>query len=177
LHSIWLRLFPFLRWRNELTRTTVRDDVVAGLTGAVLVMAQGVAFAAIAGMPPEYGLYAAMVPTIIAALYGSSRHLVSGPTTAASIVVFTSLSALAEPGSIEFVQLAISLTFMVGIIELTLGVARLGILVNFISDAVIVGFTAGAAVLIGAHQLKTFSAFRFPRACTSMSCCPISTLT
>jgi SulP family sulfate permease len=162
LHNIWLTLFPFLSWHKELTRATLRDDVIAGLSGAMLVMPQGVAFAAIAGMPPEYGLYAAMVPTIIAALYGSSRHLVSGPTTAASIVLFTSLSALAEPGSIKFVQLAITLTFMVGIIELALGVARLGILVNFISDAVIVGFTAGAALLIAIHQLKNFFGISVP---------------
>ena len=79
MHNIWLTLLPFLSWPKELTRATLRDDMIAGLTGAMLVMPQGVAFAAIVGMPPEYGLYAAMVPTIIATLYGSSRHLVSGP--------------------------------------------------------------------------------------------------
>ena len=95
-----LRYLPFLTWLPLLrSRDTLRADLMAGLTGAIVVLPQGVAFATIAGMPPEYGLYAAMVPAIVAALFGSSHHLVSGPTTAASIVLFASLSALAEPGS------------------------------------------------------------------------------
>ncbi|MEJ2393477.1 MAG: SulP family inorganic anion transporter, partial [Candidatus Thiodiazotropha sp.] len=117
----------------------------------------------IAGMPPEYGLYAGMVPAIIAALFGSSLHLVSGPTTAASIVLFSSLSTMAEPGSMEYVQLALTLTLMVGAIQLFMGVARLGTLVNFISHSVIVGFTAGAAVLIASSQLKNFFGVVLPR--------------
>ena len=129
---------------------------MAGLTGAAIVLPQGVAFAAIAGMPPEYGLYTSMVPAIIAALFGSSWHLVSGPTTAASIVMFSSLSAIAIPGSAEYISMAITLAFMVGIIQLAMGLVRLGTLVNFISHSVIVGFTAGAAVLIAAKQAKTF---------------------
>lgn len=159
----WLKLFPFLAWRRDINRVTLRADTMAGLTGAVVVLPQGVAFATIAGMPPEYGLYAAMIPTIIAALYGSSRHLVSGPTTAASIVLFTSLSAMADPGTPAFVQLALTLTFMVGIIELALGLARLGVLVNFISHSVIVGFTAGAAILIASNQIKHFFGLEIPR--------------
>ena len=91
------RLFPFLRWGRNLNRETIQIDLMAGLTGAAIVLPQGVAFAAIAGMPPEYGLYTSMVPAIIAALFGSSWHLVSGPTTAASIVMFSSLSAIALP--------------------------------------------------------------------------------
>ncbi|VAW79988.1 Sulfate permease [hydrothermal vent metagenome] len=150
------RFFPFLVWGRMLDRATVRNDFTAGLTGAVIVLPQGVAFATIAGMPPEYGLYAGMVPAIIAALFGSSWHLVSGPTTAASIVLFSSLSALAEPGSVDYVTLALTLTFMVGVIELGLGLARMGALVNFISHSVIVGFTAGAAILIASKQLKNF---------------------
>ena len=81
-------LLPFLRWWPLVTRAKLRDDLIAGFTGAMIVLPQGVAFATIAGMPPEYGLYAAMVPAIIAALFGSSWHLVSGPTTAISIAVF-----------------------------------------------------------------------------------------
>ncbi len=129
---------------------------MAGLTGAAIVLPQGVAFAAIAGMPPEYGLYTSMIPAIIAALFGSSWHLVSGPTTAASIVMFSSLSAIAIPGSAEYISMAITLAFMVGIIQLAMGLVRLGTLVNFISHSVIIGFTAGAAVLIAAKQAKTF---------------------
>ncbi len=82
------RVFPFLRWLPRVNRSSLRDDMLAALTGAIVVLPQGVAFATIAGMPPEYGLYAGMVPAIVAAMFGSSWHLVSGPTTAASIVLF-----------------------------------------------------------------------------------------
>jgi len=136
---------------------------MAAITGAIVVLPQGVAFATIAGMPPEYGLYAAMIPAVIAALFGSSRQLVSGPTTAASIVLFSSLSVLADPGSADYVAYALTLTFMVGVIELAMGIARLGALVNFISHSVIVGFTAGAAVLIAASQLGNFFGMDMPR--------------
>ena len=156
-------LFPFLEWRDQVNRASLRADVSAGLTGALVVLPQGVAFAAIAGMPPQYGLYAAMVPTVVAALFGSSHHLVSGPTTAASVVLFASLSALAEPGSVDYIRLALTLTLMVGVFELALGLARLGFLVNFISDSVIVGFTAGAAIHIAAGQLDDFLGLQIPR--------------
>jgi len=162
--SDWLlRLFPFLTWKDRVTPQTLRSDFVAGLTGAIVVLPQGVAFATIAGMPPEYGLYAGMVPAIVAALWGSSWHLVSGPTTAASIVLLSSLSVYAEPGTAEYVSLALTLTLMVGIIELILGLARMGALVNFISHSVIVGFTAGAAILIASKQLKNFFGVPIPR--------------
>lgn len=149
-------LVPFLRWLPDVRPRDLKSDLIAALTGAVVVLPQGVAFATIAGMPPQYGLYAGMVPAIIAALFGSSRHLVSGPTTAASVVLFSSLAALAVPGSPDYVTLALTLTFMVGVLELTLGFARLGALVNFISHSVVVGFTAGAAILIAVKQLKHF---------------------
>ncbi|BHH83655.1 SulP family inorganic anion transporter [Desulforhopalus sp. 52FAK] len=158
------RLLPFLLWWPHVTRKTVQADVVAGLTGAVVALPQGVAFATIAGMPPEYGLYTGMIPAIIAALFGSSWLLVSGPTTAASIVLFSSLSLHATPGSPEYVQLALTLTLMVGLIQLSMGLVRFGSLVNFISHSVIVGFTAGAAFLIIASQLKHFFGLIYPRA-------------
>ena len=157
------RFLPFLEWRDDINHASLRADAIAGLTGALVVLPQGVAFAAIAGMPPQYGLYAAMVPAVVAALFGSSRHLVSGPTTAASVVLFASLSALAEPGSVDYIRLALTLTFMVGIFELALGLARLGFLVNFISHSVIVGFTAGAAIHIAAGQLDSFLGLNIPR--------------
>lgn len=161
-HAAAHRLLPFLAWLPLVNRNSLRDDLMAALTGAIVVLPQGVAFATIAGMPPQYGLYAGMVPAIIAALFGSSRHLVSGPTTAASIVLFSSLSAFAEPGSADYVSLALTLTLMVGAIQLFMGLARLGTLVNFISHSVIVGFTAGAAVLIAGSQLKHFFGISVP---------------
>lgn len=134
----------------------MRADLLAGLTGAIIVLPQGVAFATIAGMPPEYGLYAAMVPAIVGALFGSSWHLVSGPTTAISIVVFGAISPLAEPGGAQYISLVLTLTFMVGVLQLVMGIARLGVLVNFISHTVVIGFTAGAAILIASSQFKNF---------------------
>ncbi|MEJ2407498.1 MAG: SulP family inorganic anion transporter, partial [Candidatus Thiodiazotropha sp.] len=152
----WGFLFPFVKWLPGVSRDDLKADFMAALTGAIVVLPQGVAFATIAGMPEHYGLYAGMVPAIIAALFGSSRHLVSGPTTAASVVLFSALSIYAAPATPDYVALALTLTFMVGVFELVLGLARMGALVNFISHSVVVGFTAGAALLIAAKQLKYF---------------------
>ena len=154
MHFVIYRLLPFLTWFRLINKETVRADLTAGFTGAVIVLPQGVAFATIAGLPPEYGLYTAMVTPIIAALFGSSRHLISGPTTAISIVVFSAISHHAEPGSPEFINLALTLTFLAGIYQLAFGLARLGTLVNFVSHTVVIGFTAGAAILIATSQLK-----------------------
>ncbi len=163
-HASWqLRMFPILRWKHRVSAQTIRADLVSGLTVAIVVVPQAVAFASIAGMPPQYGLYAGMIPPIIAAFFGSSWHLMSGPTTAASIVLLTSLSVLAEPMTPEYIGLALTLTFMVGVIELTLGLARMGTLVNFISHSVVVGFTTGAAILIASKQLKNFFGVEIPR--------------
>ena len=153
---------PWMQWWPDVTKRTLRMDAMAGVIGAVVVVPQGVAFATIAGMPPEYGLYAAIVPAIIAALFGSSRHLVSGPTTAASIVMFSILSTLAEPGSETYVLYALTLTFIVGVTQLLMGLARLGTLVNFVSHSVIIGFTAGAALLIATNQVKHFLGIDIP---------------
>jgi len=161
---LWLyKLLPMLRWWPLVDRGTLRADGLAGFTGALIVLPQGVAFATIAGLPPEYGLYAAMVPAIIAALFGSSLHLVSGPTTAISIALFASVSPFAEPGSQHFIGLALTLTFLTGVFQLLLGLARMGALVNFISHTVVIGFTAGAALLIAASQIRNFLGIDIPR--------------
>ncbi len=161
---VWARPFtPFLAWFPRVNRGSVKADTMAGLTGALVALPQGVAFATIAGMPPEYGLYAGMIPAVIAALFGSSWHLVSGPTTAASIVLFSVLSPHAEPGSAHYVSLALTLTFLVGMVQLVMGLAKLGTLVNFISHSVVTGFTAGAAILIATNQVKHFTGLSVPR--------------
>ena len=160
----WLyKVFPFLRWWPMVGKQTTRADMIAGLTGAIIVLPQGVAFATIAGLPPEYGLYAAMVPAVIGALFGSSWHLVSGPTTAISIVIFSSVSPLAEPGSAHYISLVLTMTFLMGVFQLVMGLARMGVLVNFISHTVVIGFTAGAAVLIAASQIKNFFGINIAR--------------
>ena len=155
--------FPFLVWFKLLSKQSVKADFIAGLTGAVIVLPQGVAFATIAGLPPEYGLYTAMVTPIIAALFGSSFHLVSGPTTAISIVVFSAVSHHATPGTPEFVSMALTLTFLAGVYQFAFGVARLGSLVNFVSHTVVIGFTAGAAILIATSQLKHITGIFVPK--------------
>ena len=147
------KIFPFIVWFRLTTLETIKADFFAGLTGAIIVLPQSVAFATIAGMPPEYGLYTAMVVPIIAALFGSSFHLVSGPTTAISIVVFAAVSKYAEPGTQEFVSLALTLTFLAGVYQLIFGLAKFGLLINFVSHNVVIGFTAGAALLIASSQI------------------------
>ena len=156
-------LMPFRRWAPMLDRKTVSADLLAGLTGAIVVLPQGVAFATIAGMPPEYGLYAGMVPAIVAALFGSSWHLVSGPSTAASLVLFSSLSLLAEPGTETYVSMALTVAFMVGLLEIVMALFKLGTIVNFISHSVVIGFTAAAGVLIAVNQVKNYFGLAVPR--------------
>ena len=150
------RLLPFLAWRRRFDASTLRADAVAGAIGALVVLPQGIALATLAGLPPQYGLYCAIVPAIVAALFGSSWHLVSGPTNALSLVVFATVSPLAVPRTDEYIALVLTLTLIVGLMQLAMGVARLGGLVNFISHTVIVGFTTGAALLIIASQLPHF---------------------
>ena len=158
-----VKIFPFILWFRLTTIETIKADFFAGLTGAIIVLPQSVAFATIAGMPPEYGLYTAMVVPIIAALFGSSFHLISGPTTAISIVVFAAVSKYATPGSEEFVALALTLTFLAGVYQLVFGLAKFGLLVNFVSHNVVIGFTAGAAILIASSQIPYILGIHIPR--------------
>ena len=131
----------------------LRADLLAGLTGAVVVLPQGVAFATLAGMPPQYGLYAAMVPCVIAALFGSSRLMVTGPANAISLMTMALIAPLAAVGSPDYVRLVLTLTFLVGMLQLLLGLARVGALIDRMPHSVIVGFTTGAALLIVNSQL------------------------
>jgi SulP family sulfate permease len=161
--------FPFLRWLPLITVRSMRADLIAGITGAVIVLPQGVAFATIAGLPPEYGLYAAIAPVLVAALFGSSFHMISGPTTAISLVVFANISKLAEPFGPDYIQLVLTLTFLTGVCQFVLGLARLGGVVNFVSHSVVVGFTAGAAVLIGSSQFGHFFGLVLPKSASFLS--------
>jgi SulP family sulfate permease len=163
MSPIALKLFPFLAWRHRVNRTTLRADALAGLVGAVMVLPQGVAYATLAGMPPEYGLYGSMLPAIVGALWGSSWHLMSGPTNATSLMVFATVSALAAPFTPQYVAIVLTLNLLVGIIKFGLGVARLGSLVNFISTSVVIGFTAGAGLLIIGAQLRNFFGLDVPQ--------------
>jgi sulfate permease, SulP family len=132
----------------------LRPDLIAGLTVAMVVVPQAMAYALIAELPPQMGLYTAIVAAIVAALWGSSNQLQTGPTNAASLLVLSVLTGVAASGSPEYIAAAGLLAVMVGVLRTGMGLARLGMLVNFVSDSVIVGFTAGAGVLIAGNQLR-----------------------
>ena len=140
-------------WVGQVDRLTLRADLIAGVLGALLVLPQGFAFASLAGLPPEYGLYTAIVPCVIAALFGSSWHVVSGPTNANSLALFATLAPLAAVGSPDYIQLALAVTVLVGLMQWLIGVLRLGGLANFISPSALRGFMTGAAALIAVHSL------------------------
>lgn len=150
---MWTRLLPFLAWLPGLHRGMLGREAWVGLNGAILALPQSMAYALIAGLPAEYGLYAAMLPVAIACLWGSSRHLVSGPTAAISVLLFSSVAPLAPLGSPQYVQAVLLLTFLAGAFQWLLGVLRVGSLVNFVSHSVMLGFTLGAALLIVLGQL------------------------
>jgi len=135
-------------------RSFFRPDLIAGLTIGIVALPQAIAYAMIAELPPQYGLYAAIVTSIIGALWGSSFHLNTGPTNTISLLVLATLLPLAEVGSENYLLMAGLLAVMVGLFQIALGIARLGVLVNFVSDSVIIGFTTGAGVLIGLNQLR-----------------------
>jgi sulfate permease, SulP family len=146
-------LFPFLNW-FPLKGGTLRADFIAGLTVALVLVPQSMAYAQLAGLPAYYGLYAAFLPVAVAALWGSSHQLGTGPVAVASLLTASSLAPLATPGSEQFVVLAIMLALLVGIVQLALGLFKLGVVVNFLSHPVIVGFTNAAAMIIGLSQVN-----------------------
>jgi SulP family sulfate permease len=142
-------------------RANLQPDLIAGLTVAVILLPQAIAFAIIAELPPQMGLYAAIIGAIIGGLWGSSDQAHTGPTNAISLLVVSVLLTVSQPDAPEFVLAAGLLAVMVGIFQLVLGMARLGVLVNFVSHSVVVGFTAGAGVLIAVKQLKEFFGMEF----------------
>lgn len=143
-------------------RKDLWPDLLAGLTVAIVLLPQAIAYALIAELPPQTGLYAAIMAAIVGALWGSSAHLHTGPTNAASLLVLSTLLPLYPPGSPEFLAAAGLMAVMVGIARLLMGLAHLGVLVNFVSDSVVIGFTAGAGILISLNQLKTLFRLDFP---------------
>ncbi len=143
-------------------KENLRPDLIAGLTVAVILLPQAIAYASIAQLPPQMGLYTAVIAAIVGALWGSSKQLHTGPTSTASLLMFATLLAIAEPGSPRYLAAAGVLAVLVGVFRLLLGLARLGMLVNFVSDSVIIGFTSGAAVLIWGSQLSALLRLNLP---------------
>ncbi|MEO8249387.1 MAG: SulP family inorganic anion transporter, partial [Burkholderiales bacterium] len=149
---IWRRLFPFLFWPRP-TMQALRKDAWAGISVGLVLVPQALAYATLAGMPPETGLYAALIPSVIGVLWGSSPLLAVGPVALTSLLTFASLQPLATPGSAEWVQLAIWLAIYSGLIQFALGATRLGAVANFVSFPVVSGFINAAALIIMFSQL------------------------
>jgi SulP family sulfate permease len=148
------RLFPFSSWIGELKKPDIlRADLIAGITVALVLVPQSMAYAQLAGLPPYYGLYAAFLPGIVAALFGSSRQLATGPVAVVSLLTASALEPIAGTNPELYIAYAVMLAFMVGIFQIALGLLRLGVLVNFLSHPVVTGFTNAAAIIIGTSQL------------------------
>lgn len=147
------KFLPFLRW-FPYSGQNFQADLIAGITVALILIPQSMAYAQLAGLPAYYGLYASFLPVAVAALWGSSNQLGTGPVAVVSLLTASSLAAFAAPGSDQFIALAITLALLVGIVQLLLGVFKLGVIVNFLSHPVIVGFTNAAAIIIALSQVS-----------------------
>ena len=159
------RLFPFLNWIGELRDSKVlHSDLIAGITVALVLVPQSMAYAQLAGLPAYYGLYAAFLPPMVGALFGSSRQLATGPVAVVSLLTAAALEPIAASGSPGYVAYAITLSLIVGLFQLSLGLLRLGVVVNFLSHPVIVGFTNAAAIIIATSQLDKIFGVRADKA-------------
>ncbi len=157
------QFLPILEWIPQYNKRYFRGDLLAGLTVAVMLVPQGMAYGLLAGLPPIYGLYAGIVPLLLYAFFGTSRQLSVGPVALVSLLILTGVGEFAEPGTPLFISLAISTALIAGIIQIILGGFRLGFLINFLSHPVISGFTSAAAFIIGLSQLKNLFGIDIPR--------------
>lgn len=155
-------LFPFLRW-FPLSAEKLRADMVAGITVALILVPQSMAYAQLAGLPVVYGMYASLLPVVVASMWGSSNQLHTGPVAMLALISAVTIIPFASPGSDKFIELSIMLALMVGVLRLVLGMLRLGALVNLLSSPVVVGFTNAAALIIGLSLLAEVLSVPFPR--------------
>jgi SulP family sulfate permease len=159
------RFLPFLAWLPELrNKQTLRADLIAGLTVALVLIPQSMAYAQLAGLPAYFGLYAAFLPPMVAALFGSSHQLSTGPVAVVSLLTAAALEPIAAAGSAGYISYAVALSLIVGLFQLSLGLLRLGVVVNFLSHPVIVGFTNAAAIIIATSQLDKIFGVRAEKA-------------
>jgi SulP family sulfate permease len=155
------KFIPILEWLPNYNKSLFKGDFVAGLTVGIFLVPQGIAYALIAGLPPIYGLYCALVPQVMYAIFGSSRQVAIGPVAMDSLIVATGVSTLALAGSESYIAIAILLAFIVGSIQFLMGVFRLGFIVNFLSKPVITGFTSAVALIIGLTQMGNLVGIKF----------------
>jgi len=156
-------IFPILKWLPTYKKEWLKGDLGAGLTVGVMLIPQGMAYASIAGLPAVYGLYASIVPLLIYAIFGTSRQLAVGPVAMVSLLTATALGSIAGLSISEYINYALILALIVGVLQFLLGLFRLGFLVNFLSHPVISGFTSAAALIIGLSQLKHLLGIDLPR--------------
>ena len=151
----WLKqISPLAASLPDYRREHFVGDLIAGLVVAIMLVPQAMAYAMLAGLPPQVGLYASILPLVLYAMFGTSNSLAVGPVAMVSLLVISGVGELATPGSREFIQLCLTLALMIGVLQIVMAVFRLGFLVNFISHPVLVGFTSAAAIVIGFSQLK-----------------------
>ena len=148
------KVIPILEWLPNYNKSLFKGDLVAGITVGIILIPQGIAYALIAGLPPIYGLYCALMPQVMYAIFGSSRQVAIGPVAMDSLIVATGVSTLALAGSESYIAIAILLALMVGVIQFILGIFSLGFIVNFLSKPVITGFTSAVALIIGVNQFR-----------------------
>lgn len=151
------KLLPGLLWLQGYTTRTLRQDVISGLVIGVMLIPQSMGYAVLAGLPPEFGLYASIFPPLLYALLGTSNKISIGPVALDAVLILSGLSVLAEPGSDQYLQLAVELTLLVGLIQFLFGVLRFGFIVNFLSYPVVVGYTSAAALIIIGSQLQSLT--------------------
>ena len=155
-NTLLYRFFPFIEWMKDYQSSYIQKDAISGITVAVVLIPQSMAYAQLAGLPAYFGLYAAFLPPLVASLFGSSRQLATGPVAVVSLMSAASLEPLATAGSPEFIAYSIVLALVVGIFQFSLGVLRLGLVVNFLSHPVVNGFTNAAAIIIASSQFSKF---------------------
>ncbi|HFC12897.1 MAG TPA: solute carrier 26 family protein [Anaerolineae bacterium] len=158
-----MRFFPIIGFLRTYKREYLSGDLIAGLIVAIMLIPQGMAYALLAGLPPQQGLYASILPVLIYGIFGTSRYLAVGPVAIVSLLTAASIGALAEGGSAEYATLAITLAFLVAIIQFGMGLFRAGFLVNFLSHPVLSGFSSAAAIVIGFSQVKSLLGIKIPR--------------
>ena len=158
-----VRYLPILDWLPRYRRTDLAGDLLAGLIVAIMLVPQGMSYALLAGLPPQVGLYASIIPLVMYGVLGTSRTLAVGPVAIVSLMVASGIGGM-NAGGAELLQLAVTLAVMVGLLQAVMGVLRIGFLVNFLSHPVLVGFTAAAAIIIGFSQVKHLLGFSVPRA-------------
>ncbi|MCP4701047.1 MAG: SulP family inorganic anion transporter [Gammaproteobacteria bacterium] len=149
-------IFPFLQWVPLLNRRNVKADLIAGIIAGILILPQAIALATLAGMPPEYGFYTAIFPVIVLGVFGASWHALAGPNTAVALLTISILQIYASPFTPDYIAYVITLTFMVGVLQLLFGVLRLGVIFNYFSHTVMVALVSGVGIIIIVQQLGIF---------------------